>query len=88
MSEQAQQLRTYEYMPRWLFDVLSYTVRTSYLQVPQPWIQPTADGKYSIQKSRMFQKAELEFVLATIYLAFTLYLQLFTQHLYCIRYCK
>ena len=75
MSEQTQQLRTYEYMPRWLFDVLSYTVCTSYLKVPQPWIQPTTDGKYSIQKSRVFQKAKLEFAMCW---------QLYTCHLHCI----
>ena len=39
-------------------------------------------GKFS----RKFQKAKLEFavLMATIYIAFTLYLQLLTQYLHCI----
>lgn len=58
------------------------TVSLLYLWVPHSWIQPTTDQKYSGKKAfRKCQKAKLEFaMLATVYIAFTLSLQLFTWY--------
>ena len=55
-----------------------------YLQVPHPQIQPNEIiwGEKILEKK--FQKPKFEFVmhLATIYIAFTLYVQLFIHHLH------
>lgn len=62
-----------------------------YPQAPYPRVQPVTDGEHLRGESPLkFQKAVFESVhmQAAVYMAFTLCLQLFTQHLHCIRYYK
>ena len=59
---------------QWSVRPLASTVSPLYPRVPQPWIQPTEDEKYSEENfARKFQKAKLE--LSACW-------QLFTQHLH------
>ena len=62
------------------FKTFRYRVSPLYLWVLHLWIQPTVIKNIPEKKnSRKFQKVKSKFAtVATIYIAFTLYLQLFT----------
>ena len=62
---------------RFLF-ICVYTVGPRYPWLPRPGIQPTMDQKYSGKNFRKFPKVKLiRHAPATVYIEFTLYLQLF-----------
>lgn len=65
-------------------DNMIYTVGLlPYLQVLRLLTEPTSDRKYSDKKfSRNFELCSICHTFITIYMAFTLYLQLFILHLY------